>query len=73
MYLNKPTYLIHTAVSGQALGGARSFGCIRMYERDIAQLYPQIKLKTPVRIMDEPIPEPSTLQKYCTRNLQLLK
>ena len=73
MYLNKPTYLIHTAVSGKALGGAQSFGCVRMYERDIGELYPQIKLKTPVRIVDQSIPDPEALHKYCTSNLQLLK
>jgi lipoprotein-anchoring transpeptidase ErfK/SrfK len=73
MYLNKPTYLIHTAVNGRALGGAQSFGCVRMYERDIGQLYPQIKVNTPVRIIDEPISNAENLIKYCTRSIQLLK
>ena len=73
MYLNKPTYLIHTAVSGHALGGARSFGCVRMYERDISQLYPQIKVDTPVSIINTPIPNVENMAKYCTRGIQLLK
>lgn len=73
MYLNKPTYLIHTAINARALGGAQSFGCVRMYERDIGQLYPQIKLNTPVRIVDEAIPNLEALHKYCTKDLQLVE
>ena len=34
MYLNKPTYLIHTAAGASKLGGKNSYGCVRMYERD---------------------------------------
>ena len=66
LYLNKPTYLIHTAINGDALGGGKSFGCVRMYERDISELYPQIAIQTPVSIIDQPISTPEDLHKYCT-------
>lgn len=67
MYLNKPTYLIHTAINATALGGAQSFGCIRMYKRDIAILYPKIKINTAVKIINVPIANHDEFQNYCTR------
>jgi lipoprotein-anchoring transpeptidase ErfK/SrfK len=72
MYLNKPTYLIHTAAGASRLGGKSSYGCVRMYERDIAKLYPIIPIKTKVKIIDQPVTSKPELYKYCSRRLKML-
>lgn len=69
LYLNKPTYLIHTAVSVKALGGMQSFGCVRMYEKDIQQLYPIVPVKTEVRIVNIPNVHEDLMYNYCAKNL----
>jgi L,D-transpeptidase ErfK/SrfK len=69
LYLNKPTYLIHTASNINALGGRQSFGCIRMYEKDISVLYQQVTVKTTVRIIDEPNPQEDALFNNCAKHL----
>lgn len=69
MYLNKPTYLIHTAVNIQALGGKQSFGCVRMYKKDIARLYQQVPVKTKVSIVDINYPEQDKLYNICAKSI----
>lgn len=69
MYLNKPTYLIHTASGINALGGKQSFGCVRMYEKDIEQLYPIVPVKTKVRIIDVPNAHEDLMYNYCAKSL----
>jgi L,D-transpeptidase ErfK/SrfK len=69
MYLNKPTYLIHTALNGRALGGRQSFGCVRMYKGDIKDLYPRIAIKTPVEIVNIPNPDEDHMFNNCAKTL----
>lgn len=45
------TYGIHGTNSPWSIGTAASQGCIRMYEEDVEELFPQILLGTPVSIV----------------------
>ncbi len=49
------TYLIHGTNNPIAVGLAVTHGCIRMYPRDVAALYPLIPVGTPVRLINEPV------------------
>jgi L,D-transpeptidase ErfK/SrfK len=49
------TYLIHGTNNPIAVGLAVTHGCIRMYPDDVAALFPQIAVGTPVRLINEPI------------------
>ena len=49
------TYLIHGTNNPIAVGLAVTHGCIRMYPEDVAALFPQIPVGTPVRISNEPV------------------
>jgi L,D-transpeptidase ErfK/SrfK len=49
------TYLIHGTNNPIAVGLAVTHGCIRMYPEDVAALFPQIPVGTPVRIINEPV------------------
>lgn len=71
MYLNKPTYLIHTASGIKALGGMQSFGCVRMYENDIKKLYPIVPVKTKVRIIDVPNTHEDLMYNHCAKALNV--
>lgn len=50
-----PGYLIHSTNKPFGVGMRVSHGCIRMYPEDIEKLYPEIKVKTPVYIVNQPI------------------
>ncbi len=54
IYLQIPTYLIHSTIFPESIGRRASFGCIRMNEGDIKQFYPIVKPGTPVLIIDMP-------------------
>ena len=54
IYLAIPQYLIHATNFPQSIGSRGSFGCMRMIERDIEELFPQVAKKTPVHIIEEP-------------------
>ena len=54
IYLGIPTYLIHASNFPQSIGSRGSFGCMRMMESDIDQLFPLIEPKTKVMIIEEP-------------------
>lgn len=54
MYLSIPTFLIHSTVWPQSIGRRASFGCIRMNESDITELFPIITPGTPVEIINIP-------------------
>lgn len=54
IYLGIPQYLIHATNFPQSIGSRGSFGCMRMMESDIEQLFPLITPKTPVMIIEEP-------------------
>jgi L,D-transpeptidase ErfK/SrfK len=54
IYLAIPSYLIHASNFPESIGSRGSFGCMRMTEQDIDELFPLIAKNTPVLIMDEP-------------------
>ena len=54
IYLSIPTYLIHATNFPASVGSRGSFGCIRMTEHDIEQIFPVVVPKTPVMIVAEP-------------------
>ncbi|MSP53278.1 MAG: hypothetical protein EXR81_03390 [Gammaproteobacteria bacterium] len=54
IYLAISTYLIHASNFPESIGSRGSFGCMRMMEPDIDQLFPFIARNTPVLILDEP-------------------
>lgn len=54
IYLAIPQYLIHATNFPASIGSRGSFGCMRMMERDIEQLFPHVAKKTRVRIVEEP-------------------
>jgi len=54
MRLNRPKYLIHGTNKPYGVGMRVSHGCIRLYPEDIAALYPDIPVGTPVRIVNQP-------------------
>lgn len=49
------TYLIHGTNKPYGVGRNVSHGCIRLYPEDIEQLYRQVPVGTPVRVIDDDI------------------
>jgi L,D-transpeptidase ErfK/SrfK len=54
MRLNIPSYLIHGTNVPPTIGRRASAGCMHMFPEDIAYLFPQIALNTPVTIINQP-------------------
>jgi L,D-transpeptidase ErfK/SrfK len=54
MRLSRPQYLIHGTNKPWGVGIRVSHGCVRLYPEDIATLFPQVPVGTPVRIINEP-------------------
>ncbi|MFV8818139.1 L,D-transpeptidase family protein [Haliea sp. E17] len=54
MRLSLPSYLIHGTNKPWGVGMRVSHGCVRLYPEDIARLFPEVPLGTPVRILNEP-------------------
>ena len=54
MRLGMPEYIIHGTNKPFGIGMRVSHGCIRLYPEDIKSLYGQVKLNTPVRIVNQP-------------------
>ena len=52
--LGLPGYLIHGTNKPFGIGMRVSHGCIRLYPEDIEELFPQVKLKTRVNIINQP-------------------
>jgi L,D-transpeptidase ErfK/SrfK len=52
--LSAEGYLIHGTNKPWGLGMEVSHGCIRMYPEDIERLFPEVSVKTPVTIVDQP-------------------
>jgi len=52
--LGWPTYAIHGTNKPPSIGLRGSFGCIRMYPEDIAELFDMIAVGAPVRIVNQP-------------------
>jgi L,D-transpeptidase ErfK/SrfK len=55
LYLGWPTYLIHGTNDPRGVGRHSSRGCIRLYPKDIAELYARVEIGTPVRVVNEPV------------------
>ncbi len=53
--LTRPTYLIHGTNKPFCVGLRASHGCIRLYNRDIAQLFRLVRENTPVTIIYQPV------------------
>jgi len=49
------TYEIHGTNNPTAVGLAITHGCIRMYPEDVAALFPQLPVGTPVRLINVPV------------------
>jgi len=54
MRLSLPSYLIHGTNKPWGVGLRVSHGCVRLYPEDIARLFPEVPVGTPVRIINEP-------------------
>ncbi|MFT5134699.1 MAG: L,D-transpeptidase ErfK/SrfK [Gammaproteobacteria bacterium] len=54
MRLGLPDYLIHGTNKPFGVGMRVSHGCIRLYPEDIEELFQQVKLGTPVYIVNQP-------------------
>jgi L,D-transpeptidase ErfK/SrfK len=54
IYMQVPTYLIHSTIFPESVGKRASFGCIRMYESDIEDFFPSITKGIPVNIINQP-------------------
>lgn len=52
LYLRVPTFLIHSTIYPDSIGRRASFGCIRMNEKDIKELFALVQAGTPVAIID---------------------
>ncbi|WP_177167677.1 L,D-transpeptidase family protein [Nitrosomonas marina] len=52
--LGWPTYAIHGTNKPPSVGMRGSFGCIRMYPEDIAGLFNEVAVGTPVRVVNQP-------------------
>ena len=55
MRLGLPGYLIHGTNRPAGVGMRVTHGCIRMFPEDIEFLFGKVDLKTPVRIINEPV------------------
>ena len=55
MRLGLPGYLIHGTNRPAGVGMRVTHGCIRMFPEDIEFLFPNVDVKTPVRIINEPV------------------
>jgi L,D-transpeptidase ErfK/SrfK len=50
-----PGYLIHSTNKPFGVGMRVTHGCIRMYPEDIATLFPEVAVGTPVQIVNQPL------------------
>ncbi|MBV9575324.1 MAG: L,D-transpeptidase family protein, partial [Gammaproteobacteria bacterium] len=55
IYMQIPTYLIHSTIFPESVGRRASFGCIRMYETDIKKFFPAVSSGIPVAIINSPV------------------
>ncbi|MBF0516410.1 MAG: L,D-transpeptidase family protein [Nitrospirae bacterium] len=55
LQLSIPTYGIHGTNKPYSVGRRISSGCIRLYPEDIEELYAFVSLRTPVKIINEPV------------------
>ena len=55
LYLGWQSYLLHGTNKPYGIGRRASHGCVRLYPEDIARLYRDIAIGTPVTVIDQPI------------------
>ncbi len=55
LYLGWPTYAVHGTNQPWAVGRRVTRGCIRLYPEDIAWVFEQVPVGTPVTVVDQPI------------------
>ena len=53
--LDWPSYLIHGTNKPMGVGRRVSHGCVRLYPEDIARLFAEVALGTPVTVVDRPL------------------
>ncbi len=53
--LGIPGYLLHSTNKPQGVGMQVSHGCMRLYPKDIEQLFPILNIGTPVNIINQPV------------------
>ena len=53
--LDWPSYLIHGTNKPMGVGRRVSHGCVRLYPEDIARLFAEVALGTPVTVVDQPL------------------
>ena len=55
LYLGWAAYLLHGTNMPYGIGRRASHGCVRLYPEDIARLYREIPIGTPITVIDQPI------------------
>lgn len=55
LYLGWSSYLLHGTNRPYGIGRRASHGCVRLYPEDIARLYQDIPVGTPVAVVDQPV------------------
>ncbi len=55
LYLGWRSYVIHGTNKPFGVGRRVSHGCVRLYPEDIAWLFRQVEIGTPVTVLDEPV------------------
>ena len=53
--LGIPGYLLHSTNKPQGVGMQVSHGCMRLYPKDIEQMFPMVPVGTPVNIINQPV------------------
>lgn len=53
--LGIPGYLLHSTNKPQGVGMQVSHGCMRLYPKDIEQMFPTVPVGTPVNIINQPV------------------
>lgn len=53
--LGIPGYLLHSTNKPQGVGMQVSHGCMRLYPKDIEQMFPIVSVGTPVNIINQPV------------------
>ena len=55
LYLGWTSYLLHGTNKPYGIGRRASHGCVRLYPEDIARLFEEIAVGTPVTVVDQPV------------------
>ena len=55
LYLGWMSYLLHGTNKPYGIGRRASHGCVRLYPEDIARLFEEIPVGTPVTVVDQPV------------------